>query len=85
MKEMKMVQTARNEHLNATFTIKSPNHSSIINSLRGEDVEIFTSDNESTIKMDANSLKDLRAYWNTMLRSLEAADSVLSEIEGEDK
>ena len=80
MREMKMVQTVRNEYWNATLTINTPNHSSLIDSLRGEDVEIFASEKNSSISMDATSLKDLRAYWNTMLRSLEAADSVLSEL-----
>ena len=74
-----MVQTVKNDSWCATLIVKTPNHSTIINSLKGEGLDITTESKYSIINIDSNSLKDLRAYWNTLLRSLQAADSVLSK------
>ena len=75
---MKMVQTVKNDSWSATLILKSPNHSTIIDSLKGEGLDINTINEHSTINIESHSLKDLRAYWNTLLRSLQAADSVLN-------
>ena len=77
---MKTVQTAKNDSWSATLTVKTQNHTSVISSLRGEDINITSNESYSQINVSADSLKDLRAYWNTLLRSLQAADSVLFEL-----
>tara|TARA_B100001123_G_C14868523_1_gene850958 strand:- start:81 stop:302 length:222 start_codon:yes stop_codon:yes gene_type:complete len=60
---------------NPSFTIQLPKKSSeyIVAALTGEEVEI----SGDLIKVEINSLKDMRSRWNTIMRTIEVSYTVL--------
>ena len=65
---------------NSSFEISIPHKSSkyIFAALTGEEVSIV----DDTIFLSADSLKDLRSRWNTIMRTIEVSYSVIKKIEG---
>ena len=63
----------------SSFQISIPSKSSeyIFAALAGEEVSI----DDEIIYLSADSLKDLRSRWNTIMRTIEVSYSVIKEIE----
>ena len=63
----------------SSFEIFIPSKSSeyIFAALTGEEVTI----NTGKISLSADSLKDLRSRWNTIMRTIEVSYSVIKKIE----
>ena len=65
----------------ATLTVTHPQNDSLMASLTGE-VEVYGPDEDGaySISLEESKARNLRAFWNTRMRSLEAAASVLSHL-----
>ena len=65
----------------ATLTVNHPQNESLMASLSGE-VAVSGPDENSaySISLEESKARNLRAFWNTRMRSLEAAASVLSHL-----
>ena len=64
----------------SSFQISIPSKFSeyVFAALTGEEVSI----KDEIIFLSADSLKDLRSRWNTIMRTIEVSYSVIKEIEG---
>ena len=63
----------------SSITISLPKKFSetIIAALTGEEVII----DSKSVKLNSESLKDLRSRWNTVMRSIEVSHSVIDKME----
>lgn len=64
----------------AELVVRHKNGDSLMASLASETEVLSNSDGTYSIVLDEENARNLRAFWNTRMRSLEAASSVLSII-----
>ena len=64
----------------AELVVRHKNGGSLMASLASETEVLSNSDGTYSIVLDEENARNLRAFWNTRMRSLEAASSVLSII-----
>jgi len=74
------VVTKKNSYWLATITIKSNDSVALDASLVCEEVECELEGEELTVKISGSSASDLRAKYNSTMRSLRAASETLSVI-----
>lgn len=69
----------------AVLSINHPQINSLMSSLIGEGATILPGRGEEAwqLLLEESCARNLRAYWNTRLRSLEAASSVLDMLASE--
>ena len=72
--------TKKNSYWLATITIKSDDSVALDASLACEEVECELEGEELTVKISGSSASDLRAKYNSTMRSLRAASETLSVI-----
>jgi len=69
-------------HLVATISAKDNVYSTALSDGLATDCEIERlSDTKFQFSLNENSVKDLRAMWNTRMRGIIACDNVLKELE----
>lgn len=66
----------------AELIVSHPHVKSLMASLVGEeDVEMILNSDGLKISLSESSARNLRAFWNTRLRSLQVASGILDTIE----
>ena len=64
----------------AELIVKHEKAESILASLASESPVEKNHDNSFSISLEEENARNLRAFWNTRMRSIEAAESILSSL-----